>query len=369
MEASPELSPQAEGSMSSLVESILNDCLYNIVSDTVLKVHRHEKIARMQSAAVVAQEAQEKALEEDPSFGEAYQSITTSGATVTQEGKIKLHGNPFKTTPEVLCPVCRLPRLLYPTTGKNAQTPEAGKEYCAKQPYIEKTGCDIYGKSLTLEMPPKNKKVVKEKDSKAKQENVENSESPEGVPANGKASDKPEASITPTGKCPNCIRYFAFTRIAAHLDGCMGLSGRQARKNAMAKMSSGTPRESRATTPKPPINNNAKKRKVEQGSDDQEGEDTPKKKKKAGDAGPKSKPLNSNIQRVKGAEKRLPGQADRESRASSPLAKSKEKDVKENGTSGKLSKGKEASEKPKKNHIKKEKSGSPGDKSSPEGRD
>lgn len=354
------------------MKSILEDCLYNIVSDVVLKVHREEKITRMQSAAIVAQEAQEKALDGDPSFGMAYHSIDTAGATVTVEGKITLHGNPFKTTPEVLCPVCRLPRLLYPTTGKNAQTPVPGKEYCAKQPYIQKAGCDIYGKSLTLELPPKNKKVVK--DIKPKRGSTENSDSPEGIPTNGKASGKPEASITPTGKCPNCVRYFAFTRIASHLDGCMGISGRKAKKDAADKISSGTPRESRATTPKPSTNNNGKKRKLDKASDDDDDDDeeTPKKKKKpvikkAGDAGLKSKPLNSSIQRVKGAEKRLPGLSDRESRASSPLGKSKEKevkekDVKEKGTGGKGPQVKEV----KKNQIMKVKSASPEEKSSPE---
>ena len=299
-----------------------------------MKIHRDEKILRMQSAAIVAQAAQEKAkTEEDASFGEAFQSITTAGASATEDGKIYLHGNPLYTTPEVLCPTCRKSRLLYPTIGKNSQPPEPGKDYCAKKPYIQKDGCDVYGRSLELKEPPKNKKSGK--DSKTKDPSPDNSDKSDGSRINGKASGKLSVATIPSGKCPNCIRYMALNRIAPHLERCMAVGGRQSSKNAMIKMSSqGTPRESRASTPKPAATKTVKKRKLEKGSDDETEEATPQKKKKkpvikkAGDTGPKSKALNSNIQRVKSAEKRLPGQSDRESRESSPLAKTKEKEIK-----------------------------------------
>ena len=298
-----------------------------------MKIHREEKILRMQSAAIVAQAAQEKAkTEEDASFGEAYQSITTAGALATEDGKIYLHGNPLYTTPEVLCPTCRKPRLLYPTTGKNSQIPEAGKEYCAKKPYIQKDGCDIHGRSLELKDAPKNKKAGK--DTKNKDPSPDNSESPDGTRTNGKNSGKPSVATYPNGKCPNCPRYMTLNRVASHLDRCMAVGGRQSSKNAMAKISSqGTPRESRASTPKPAATKTTKKRKVEKGTDDETEEGTPQKKKKpilkkGHDAGPKNKALNSSIQRVKSAEKRLPGQSDRDSRESSPLAKTKEKENK-----------------------------------------
>ncbi|MCJ1435670.1 hypothetical protein MMC27_005045 [Xylographa pallens] len=334
MAAISEATKLDEASMTELARSVLEDCLYNIVSDTVLKIHRDEKILRMQSAAIVAQIAQEKAkTEEDASFGEAFQSITTAGASATEDGKIYLHGNPLYTTPEVLCPTCRKPRLLYPTTGKNSQTPEPGKDYCSKKPYIQKDGCDIYGRSLDLKDAPKNKKSGK--DSKTKDPSPDNSEKSDGSRTNGKASGKLSVVTVPSGKCPNCTRYLALNRIASHLERCMALGGRQSSKNAMIKMSSqGTPRESRASTPKPAATKTVKKRKLEKGSDDETEEATPQKKKKkpvikkAGDTGPKSKALNSNIQRVKSAEKRLPGQSDRESRESSPLAKTKEKESK-----------------------------------------
>ena len=299
-----------------------------------MKIHRDEKILRMQSAAIIAQAAQEKAKsEEDASFGEAFQSITTAGASATEDGKIYLHGNPFLTTPEVLCPTCRKPRLLYPTTGNNSQPPEPGKDYCAKRPYIQKDGCDIYGRSLELKELPKNKKSGK--DSKTKEPSPDNSDRSNESRTNGKASGKQSLATIPSGKCPNCVRYMALNRIAAHLERCMALGGRQSSKNAMIKMSSqGTPRESRASTPKPAASKTLKKRKLEKGSDDETEEATPQKKKKKpvikkiGETGPKSKALNSNIQRVKSADKRLPGQSDRESRESSPLAKTKEKESK-----------------------------------------
>ena len=317
------------------MQSILRDCLHNIVSDTVLKVHREEKLKHMQSAAIVAQIAQEKAARdadtESSSLVDTYLPITTAGASATEDGKLLLHGNPFITTPDLLCPVCRLPRLQHPISGKNSQTPQLGIVYCAKEPYIDRNGCDIYGKSLILAKPTKNAKPDKDgKDAKSKAKlSPDGSESPSGSPQ-PKESDKPEATSIPTGKCPNCVRYMAYTRIAAHLDRCM-LSERQSSKNARAKMNTSTPRDSRAGTPKPAA---TKKRKFEKGSDEEIEEKTPKKKKKPapkknGDATSKSKALNSNIQRVKGAEKRLPGQGDSDARDQAPSTKSKQKEVKQ----------------------------------------
>ena len=318
------------------MQSILLDCLHNIVSDTVLKVHREEKLKHMQSAAIVAQIAQEKAARdvdrENSSSVDTYLSIDTAGALATEDGKLLLHGNPFLTTPDLLCPVCRLPRLQHPTSGKNSQTPEPGKAYCAKEPYIDRDGCDIYGKSLSLAKPTKNAKPDKEgKDAKSKAKpSPDGSDSPSGSPLPTKESDKPEATSIPTGKCPNCVRYMAYTRIAAHLDRCM-FTERQSSKNARAKMNTSTPRDSRAGTPKPAA---TKKRKFEKGSDEEIEEKTPKKKKKPapkknGDAVSKTKALNSSIQRVKGAEKRLPGQGDGDTRDQAPLVKSKQKEVKQ----------------------------------------
>ena len=301
--------------------TILEDCLYNIISDTVLKVHREEKIARMQSAAVIAQQKKDKAkAEAAPS--EETPSITTEGAMITADDRIFLHGNPLSTTTENFCPTCRLVRLNHPVTGKKSQMPDSSKEYCSKQPYIEKEGCDIYGKSLTLEKPSKKKSAAAKP---TKTDSRSASESPGGSPNPNKSESKPAATTIPSGKCPNCPRYMAFTRIAQHMDRCLGVSGRQSSKNALTKMSSNTPQNnSRASTPKPtapPITNtpsnstaNNKKRKLEKGSDDEGDEEktniTVKKKKVAAPKKDgKAKAVNADIARVKGAAagKRLPG--------------------------------------------------------------
>jgi hypothetical protein len=229
----------------------------------------------MTSAAVVAQMAQEKAAEEDSSLGnDSLPRITTAGATATEDGKIQLHGNPFRTTPEVFCKVCRLPRLLYPTTGKNSQPPEPGKQYCSKHPYIDKEGFDIYGKSLNA--PILKKKVGKDKDKDKDSKSTKNDPSPDPSESpNEDSGSKAEAMVMPTGKCPNCIRYFAYHRIARHLNSCMGIGGRKSSQNAKAKLTESTPRDSRAGTPKPLGVGGPKKRKVDRGSEDDEEEKTP----------------------------------------------------------------------------------------------
>ena len=263
----------------------------------------------MQSAAVIAQQYKEQAAGE-ASEGEDVLPVTAPGASIEKDGKTYIHGNPFKTTPEIVCSNCRLPRLRYPVAGRNAREPDAGREYCARRPCIEKEGCDIYGKSLDLEKPNRNPKGAKDNKKKV-------DESPDGSQSNSppaaKASDKPTS--IPSGKCPNCPRYMAVTRIAQHMDRCMGISGRQSSKNAMSKMNTGTPRESRATTPKPPPPPpNAKKRKAEKGSDEDSDEDTPKKAKKKKLISKKQKDavkaVNNPLARVKSGEKRLPGQSD-----------------------------------------------------------
>ena len=260
----------------------------------------------MQSAAVIAQQRKEQAKDEGSPGGEPH-TITTDGASIREDDKIYLHGNPLRTTPTVICPTCRLPRLTHPRTGRNSQTPDPSRQYCQKEPYVDKDGCDIYGKSLALEKPSKKSKAAKEKDAK-KASPDDGSESP--TDTTGKNSDKPTS--IPSGKCPNCPRYMAFTRIAQHMDRCMGISGRASSKNAMSKMNSSTPQpNSRAGTPKPSsqgtVNNGAKKRKLEKGSDDED-EGEKKKKKVQG----KAKAVNANLARVKSAEKRLPGAPEKE---------------------------------------------------------
>lgn len=296
---------------------MLDDSLYNIISDTVLRAHREEKLARMQSAAIVAVRAKEKA-KADALPGEVVGPITSAGAIITEENKIVLHGNPLTTTSENLCLTCRLPRLNYPTTGKHSRTPDSSKKYCTKHPYIEKDGYDIYGKPLAVEKPSKKKAAAKQKtnDSRSGSESGNNS-------ASGK---KEKGTAMPSAKCPTCPRYLYFNRIAHHLERCAGIAGRESSRKAMAKINSNTPKESsRASTPKPGSQTsaqartngsqgtNAKKRKKGSDDEEEEGEKTPVKKKRTTGLSKKegkAKAVNADIERVKGATKRLPGQGE-----------------------------------------------------------
>ena len=68
------------------VQQTLEDCLNNIISDTVLKAHREEKLLRMQSAAVIAQQYKEQAAGE-ASEGEDVLPVTAPGASIERDAK------------------------------------------------------------------------------------------------------------------------------------------------------------------------------------------------------------------------------------------------------------------------------------------
>ncbi|KAL2001943.1 hypothetical protein VTN02DRAFT_959 [Thermoascus thermophilus] len=244
------------GTIAKLTSDILNDTFYNIIHDIVAKVHRDEKIARMRSAVVIArQKAEEEAarLREEGSatansatkpgeagFEEKLEDIRveTEGA-IFDGGKIYLKGNPLQTTKEIICPDCRLPRLLYPTTGAGARPPpDPYREYCQKHPLIIKPGHDVHGNPFaTDKLNPKKKKH--------NTSNTPLSSPPTTPDASGSFKQAaPEKVSFPTVKCPNCPRYFVVTRVAQHLDRCLGLSGRQASRNR-------TPQDSAASTPNP----------------------------------------------------------------------------------------------------------------------
>src|SRR2546423_783565 len=71
--------------------------------------------------------------------------VATTPAATWESGKVYLKGNPLQTTPEILCPHCKLPRLMYPISGKGAQTPDLTKEYCMLYPWVQRPGHDVYG--------------------------------------------------------------------------------------------------------------------------------------------------------------------------------------------------------------------------------
>ena len=264
---------------------MLNDVLQNIISDAVMKVHRDEKMLRMQSAAIQAQQAAEKNSNGEPTSDQPH-TTTKAGAAVAEDGKIYLCGNPLSTTTTITCANCRLPRLLsYP--------PEPKTEYCAKKPYLSIPNHDIHGNPFPSNKPTKSK-PTKDASNPAITKKTTADSLPSSSPqsSNSPPNENPQNTTStptpsfPTTKCPNCPRYLVVTRIAQHLEKCMGIAGRQSSRNAMAKMSSDTPKNSRAGTPKPAVGNAAKKpemkkRKWTKGDDDED-ESTPKKKKKLG---------------------------------------------------------------------------------------
>jgi hypothetical protein len=222
----------------------------------VAKVHREEKVARMRSAVVLArQKAEEDAIMPD----EAPSKTSTdtkrevvldtkklsgmrmeTDAAVFNRGKVFLKGNPMQTVKEHVCPDCRLPRLMYPTTGANScPPPDPNAEYCTNVPMIDLPGHDVHGKLFAVMPNPKKKKGDRD-------------------------STIPEI---PTTKCPICPRYFVMTRLAQHLERCV-CGGRTGRNQ--------TPTDSGASNGNSP-GSSAPKRPY--GDDDEESPSPTKKKK------------------------------------------------------------------------------------------
>ena len=221
------------------------------------KVHRDEKVARMRSAVVIARKkAEEEATKNrEEASGKASGSVKPYGpeaeeqslkevrvetdGAVFDKGKAYLKGNPMQTTKEIICPECRLPRLLYPVTGVGARAvPDPDREYCSQQPLVRKPGHDVHGNLFATD------KV----NSKKKNKHNTPTSSP---PADGQAA--PEAPGFPTTKCLNCPRYFIVSRVQQHMDRCMGYSGRNATRSK-GPLDSGTPSSTPATTaPKRPL--------------------------------------------------------------------------------------------------------------------
>lgn len=284
MQTNALTSPQAK--------NILDDVFRNLMHDSVAGIHRDVKISATRSVINVAnlKLAQEKAKAADvskvdittnspngasamKSAGSAYEiTRIETDAVLIADGQIYLKVNPLQFAYELTCSECHRPRLMYPTSGAGGQAPPyPEKEYCLRQPFICKDGHDVHGNPFATD------KVSKRGKKKETTVNPSASSSPSmpSTPAAAgsfKASTLPDMICYPTVKCPNCTRYLIVTRIAQHLDKCLGISSRLSSRNAMTKMS--TPQESRASTPKPAGSKRAR-------GADGDGE-KPKKKKKLG---------------------------------------------------------------------------------------
>lgn len=238
--------PDAEANTEQ-ASGVLNEIFHQITHDLVAEVHRNEKIARMRSAVVDArQKAEREALKlRDGSAGKAVPKpgdpdarvepkllakvrIETDAA-IFKDGKAYLKGNPLKTQKEILCPDCRLPRLLYPIDGIGARPPpDPNREYCQNRPLVKKPGFDVQGNPFAIDKPPSKKKKKVTVDTPAS--------SPPGSP-----EDQTDEVLFPTAKCPNCPRYFTVTRVAYHLDRCQGISGRASARNRTPQDGMATP--------------------------------------------------------------------------------------------------------------------------------
>jgi len=255
----------------------------------------------MQSAAIIAEKAAAEAAAAttvndnksaaDTSFSSPSTIgtvITTPGAIV-KDGEVFLRGNPLQTTPEILCPNCKLPRLLHPITGNGSQPiPDPTKEYCAERPFISKPGHDIHGNLFPTDKgvtkTPKPRKNGNGKASETKPTPPSSSDTLTASPPDADTDKVPippeqeKAQVAPntfpTAKCPNCPRSLIVTRIAQHLDKCLGLSSRQNSRTATRRMTE-TPRESRVGTPS--ATGITKRKYAEEDTDE---DDLPKKKKK-----------------------------------------------------------------------------------------
>jgi hypothetical protein len=217
----------------SQAHSVLDDLLYNIVHDLLIKVHRDEKMARATTAAIKVEKLASDASESSTPDSKPDVRIETDAA-IYEDGKVLLKGNPLKTTKDILCPRCHLPRLLYPTDGKGAKKPDPSIIYCKKHPYIEKPGFDIYGQTWVAPGPGRGKK---KKDMEKK---LDPNDASSPAPGEGSAKDRPPNVLSfPSATCSKCKRCILVTRLNNHMGSCIGNSGRNASRAAAQKISNG----------------------------------------------------------------------------------------------------------------------------------
>lgn len=248
-----------------------------MVFGTALACHRAEKLLRMQSAATQAESIALAALEPvsqkqttTTAASAAAAAIPTAetAAAKYENGRVFLKGNPLKTTPDILCPHCKLPRLMHPIMGKGMQHPDLTKEYCMLYPWVQRAGHDVYGNPFPTDMAKskKERELIKQQQKNAEKESVG---TPGSQDTDMAAADTKEIKLNTGGKpasyipwhtCPNCKRSLLITRFAQHLEKCLGISGRQSSRNAMAKLAGqngsgsglgNTPLGSRMGTPAP----------------------------------------------------------------------------------------------------------------------
>lgn len=237
-------------------------------------------MARMNTAAIQVEKLASDTSESSTPDAKPDVRVETDAA-VYDDGKVLLKGNPLKTTQEILCPKCHLPRLQHPTDGKGAKKPDPTVIYCKRQPYIDKPGCDIYGQSWVGPGPGRGKK----KKDMEKKDGAE-------TPTTGDQRP-PNVLSFPSATCSKCKRCILVTRLNNHMGSCIGNSGRNASRAAAQKMSNGnsqgdnTPPSSQKATPVPGSRASSPKKRDASEEGEEESETSHKKKKFKPNANPK----------------------------------------------------------------------------------
>jgi hypothetical protein len=227
-------SPDSQPSLAQIAQRLFDDALHNIIHDVVIHKHRDHKLLLASL---------------DP------------------------------TTKLPLCDSCHLPRLLDPPLGAKVRGAVAEPtQYCEKKPWSRRAGHDIYDNpfprsDVTGRPPTKKEREAaksggsgsKNNDNTPSEDATQNGTAPPSPDKGGNDDNKPlekgekkaskideklkKGEYVPWHTCPSCKRSLLITRFAKHLEQCMGLSGRAASRNAMARMNGSTPGGSRGGTP------------------------------------------------------------------------------------------------------------------------
>lgn len=207
------------------------------MSDTVLQVHEAEKMARMEAAATLAQEASMEEIQEmqsqalwEPRILQDLSGKDKDGnhapppaAIDAETGKLYLIGNPLKTVRVSVCPKCHLPYQQNDHPGFLASDRDG--KCCEKRPYVSTPGYDIYGRSL-----------IDSSSAKSRQRSRKNC-SPRPATSSPPSHEIERQPIQPIIQCPNpsCDRHVVVSRIAQHLEKCLMVGGRQSDRAAMKR--------------------------------------------------------------------------------------------------------------------------------------
>ena len=230
----------------------------------MLQAHRAEKLLRTQQQqhqlhlAALATTAAAPPPPPPPDAASANAAAATAARTslppLSPLNEPKMPpGNPLATVPkELICTRCHLPRHTAQTLALGPSiTTETGekKKFCAKLPWKNLRGYDIYGNPCLNPNAPSKKgsaaaaAAAKAGGSSGGQGSGTGGDSPASV-----GDDAPVKVVKGSGivyvKCPSCDNdKIASLRFASHLERCLGLSGRRGGRTLqkMAGSNGGSP--------------------------------------------------------------------------------------------------------------------------------